>query len=211
MSSKKHAEVREAADGLRKKDDISLVDVLSLAEASIHSMKSFIDSLDSKVYGEFREIVKYIQNTKSEIGHLQANDLRTNHIPEAGSELSAVVSSTEEATTKIMESAEAILDADTSDAEAYQQLVNDKVMVIFEACSFQDITGQRISKVVETLEHIESRVSRFASAIGAEDTEQPSSEKEDKRKKRKKDLILNGPAMDGEGVSQDDIDAHLNS
>jgi hypothetical protein len=47
--------------------------------------------------------------------------------------LSAVVSSTEEATTKIMESAEAILDADTSDAEAYQQLVNDKVMVIFEA------------------------------------------------------------------------------
>jgi chemotaxis protein CheZ len=211
MSSKKHAEVREAADGLRKKDDISLVDVLSLAEASIHSMKSFIDSLDSKIYGEFREIVKYIQNTKSEIGHLQANDLRTNHIPEAGSELSAVVSSTEEATTKIMESAEAILDADTSDAEAYQQLVNDKVMVIFEACSFQDITGQRISKVVETLEHIESRVSRFASAIGAEDTEQPSSEKEDKRKKRKKDLILNGPAMDGEGVSQDDIDAHLNS
>jgi chemotaxis protein CheZ len=110
-----------------------------------------------------------------------------------------------------MESAEAILDADTSDAEAYQQLVNDKVMVIFEACSFQDITGQRISKVVETLEHIESRVSRFASAIGAEDTEQPSSEKEDKRKKRKKDLILNGPAMDGEGVSQDDIDALLNS
>lgn len=98
--------MREAADGLRKKDDISLVDVLSLAEASIHSMKSFIDSLDSKVYGEFREIAEYIQNTKSEIGHLQANDLRTNHIPEAGSELSAVVSSTEEATTKIMESAE---------------------------------------------------------------------------------------------------------
>lgn len=203
--------MREAADGLRKKDDISLVDVLSLAEASIHSMKSFIDSLDSKVYGEFREIAEYIQNTKSEIGHLQANDLRTNHIPEAGSELSAVVSSTEEATTKIMESAEAILDADTSDAEAYQQLVNDKVMVIFEACSFQDITGQRIFKVVETLEHIESRVSHFASAIGAEDTELPSSEKEDKRKKRKKELILNGPAMDGKGVSQDDIDALLNN
>lgn len=211
MSSKKHAEVREAADGLRKKDDISLVDVLSLAEASIHSMKSFIDSLDSKVYGEFREIADYIKNTKSEIGHLQANDLSSNHIPEAGSELSAVVSSTEEATTKIMECAEEILDADSSDPEAYQKLVNDKVMVIFEACSFQDITGQRISKVVETLEHIESRVSRFASAIGAEDTEQPSSEKEDKRKKRKKDLILNGPAMDGEGVSQDDIDALLNS
>ena len=35
-------------------------------------------------------------------------------------------------------------------------------MVVFEACSFQDITGQRIAKVVETLQHIEERVSRFA-------------------------------------------------
>ena len=210
MSKKSHAKVRAAADGLRKKDDISLVDVLTLAEASISSMKQFVDSLDSKIYSEFREIAEYIQNTKSEIGHLQANDLRSKHIPEAGEELGAVVSSTEEATTKIMECAEAILEADTSDADAYQQLVNDKVMVIFEACSFQDLTGQRIAKVVETLEHIESRVTRFASAIGAEDARVETSEKEKKREKRKKDLILNGPAMKGEGVSQDDVDALLN-
>ena len=211
MSSKTHAEVRLAADGLRKKDDISLVDILTLAEASIHSMKSFIDNLDSKIYSEFREIAVYIQNTKAEIGHLQANDLRSKHIPEAGHELSAVVSSTEEATTKIMECAEAILEADPSDMEAYQQMVNNKVMDIFEACSFQDITGQRISKVVETLEHIESRVARFAAAIGAKDTEHPASEKEIKRNKRKKDQILNGPANEGEGVSQDDIDALLSA
>ena len=212
MSKKKsHAKVRAAADGLRKKDDISLVDVLTLAEASISSMKQFVDSLDSKIYSEFREIAEYIQNTKSEIGHLQANDLRSKHIPEAGEELGAVVSSTEEATTKIMECAEAILEADTSDADAYQQLVNDKVMVIFEACSFQDLTGQRIAKVVETLEHIESRVTRFASAIGAEDADGGAvTEKESKRNKRKKDLILNGPAKKGEGVSQDDVDALLN-
>lgn len=211
MSKKSHAEVREAADGLRKKEDISLIDVLTLAEASIHSMKTFIDSLDSTIYREFREIAEYIQNTKSEIGHLQANDLRSKHIPEAGNELSAVVTSTEQATTKIMECAEAILEADTSDTEAYQQIVNDKVMDIFEACSFQDITGQRISKVVETLEHIETRVSRFAAAIGAEDSDQPACEKEVRRKKRKKDQILNGPAQEGEGVSQDDIDALLDN
>ena len=110
-----------------------------------------------------------------------------------------------------MECAEAILEADPSDMEAYQQMVNDKMMDIFEACSFQDITGQRISKVVETLEHIESRVSRFAAAIGAKDSDQPASEKVIKRKKRKKDQILNGPALEGEGVSQDEIDALLNS
>ena len=120
MASQSHAAVRAAADGLSEKEDISLVDVLTLAEASIRSMKSFIDSLDSKVYDEFREIAQYIQKTKSEIGHLQANDLRSKHIPEAGHELGAVVSSTEEATTKIMECAEAILEADTGDADAYQ-------------------------------------------------------------------------------------------
>ncbi len=210
MSSKSHAEVLAAADGLREKDDISLVDVLTLAEASIQSMKSFIDSLDSKVYSEFREIAGYIQKTKSEIGHLQANDLRSKRIPEAGDELSAIVTSTEEATTQIMECAEAILEADTEDHEAYQKLVNDKVLTIFESCSFQDLTGQRISRVVETLEHIESRVGRFAAAIGAEDSCDVLDEKEEKREKRKKDLILNGPANDGEGVSQDDIDALLN-
>lgn len=207
MSSKTHAEVREAADGLRNKEDISLVDVLTLAEASIHSMKSFIDSLDSKIYSEFREIAEYIQNTKSEIGHLQANDLRSKHIPEAGDELSAVVTSTEEATTQIMECAESLLEADSSDIKAYKQTVNDTMLTIFEACSFQDLTGQRIAKVVETLEHIESRVSRFAAAIGAEDNDGAATEKEQKRKKRKKDQILNGPAKKGEGVNQDDVDA----
>ena len=207
MSSKTHAEVRKAADGLRKKEDISLVDVLTLAEASIHSMKSFIDSLDSKIYSEFREIAEYIQNTKSEIGHLQANDLRSKHIPEAGDELSAVVTSTEEATTRIMECAESLLEADSSDLETYKQTVNDKMMIIFEACSFQDLTGQRIAKVVDTLEHIESRVGRFAAAIGAEDNDDSATEKEKKRKKRKEEQILNGPAMEGEGVSQNDVDA----
>ena len=211
MASKKHAEVLKAADGLSKKNDISLIDVLSLAETSIRSMKSFIDSLDSAVYQEFRDIAKYIQNTKTEIGHLQANNMRAKHIPKAGLELGAVVTSTEDATTKIMEYAEAVLDADSSDVEAYQKLVNDKMMLIFEACSFQDLTGQRISKVVETLEYIDTRISRFASAIGAEDSKAPVSAKEKKREKRKKDQILNGPAHEGEGVNQDEIDALLSA
>ena len=210
MPTPVHIEVRKAADSLTSKDDISLVDVLSLAEASIHSMKTFIDSLDSKVYEEFRGIAEYIQNTKVEISNLQANDLTSNHIPVAGDELDLVVSSTEEATTKIMECAEFILDADSSDHEAYKEMVNARMMDIFEACSFQDLTGQRISKVVETLEHIETRVGRFASAIGAGDGDTPANEKEAERNKRKKDQILNGPSKEGEGVSQDDIDALLN-
>ena len=58
--------------------------------------------------------------------------------------------------------------ADASDPAAYKALVDEKMMIIFEACSFQDITGQRIAKVVETLQHIEQRVARFADVMQRE-------------------------------------------
>ena len=76
---------------------------------------------------------------------------------------------TETATNTIMECAEALMAADASDPAAYKALVDEKMMVIFEACSFQDITGQRIAKVVETLQHIEQRVARFADVMQAKD------------------------------------------
>jgi chemotaxis regulatin CheY-phosphate phosphatase CheZ len=53
-------------------------------------------------------------------------------------------------------------------------------------------------------------VGRFAAAIGAFDTTDADTPEQSKRKKRKKDLLLNGPAKTGEGVSQDDVDALLN-
>lgn len=178
---------------------------------TLRSIESFVDSLDSSIYREFRQIAEYIRNTKREIGHLEANDLRSKHIPEAGHELDEVITATEDATTKIMECAKTVLDADTSDPEAYQQVVSDNVMINFKTCSFQDLTGQRIAKAVETLEHIEARVGRFAAAIGAFDTADADTPEQSKRKKRKKDLLVNGPVKSGEGVSQDDVDALLNS
>ena len=66
----------------------------------------------------------------------------------------------------IMEAAEEIMGADPSDSDAYTATTQDAVMRIFEACSFQDITGQRISKVVETLSHIEKRVMELRNLLG---------------------------------------------
>jgi chemotaxis protein CheZ len=80
---------------------------------------------------------------------------------------------------------------------------------VFEACSFQDITGQRIAKVVETLEHIEARVSRFADAIRARDVAAPLTEQERARAKRKASLLMHGPQLDGNGIDQGEVDALL--
>ena len=51
-------------------------------------------------------------------------------------------------------------------SENYVESINDACMRIFEACSFQDITGQRITKVVSTLTYIEERLHGLQDAWG---------------------------------------------
>lgn len=197
--------VREALQTLNRADlkDPRLVEVLDLSQSLCDAMQAFFGSLDRSVNQEFRYIATYIARTRQEISALRPNDIKETRLPTAGAELEAIVKNTEDATHTIMSAAEAIMAADPSDFDAYQSLVNDKVMDIFQACSFQDITGQRVQKVVDTLRHIESRVTRFAEVMGAQDAEC----EEDIRDKRKKDLLLNGPALNGPETKQDAIDA----
>jgi len=177
--------IRKDHDG-----DISLVEIMSLAELMVGSMQTFFKELDTNIYKEFRELADYIGTAKNEIGMLQAGDLTDNHIPSAGEELDAIVAATESATNTIMGAAENIMEADPSDGDAYQTVVNDAVMEIFEACSFQDITGQRITKIVETLQHIDDRVSRFANALGASNIGGHTTQEASERDQRKQDLLL---------------------
>src|SRR3989442_15225217 len=106
---------------------------------------------------------------RQEIGALQVNDLKNSRIPSAGQELGAIVQATEQATNTIMECAEAVMAADAGDLLAYKALGDEKMLVIFEACSFQDITRQRIAKGVETLQHIQTPGAPFASGMHAKD------------------------------------------
>jgi chemotaxis protein CheZ len=184
----------------------NFAEVMKLAALAAESMQSFCESLDATTYRELRDIANYIETMKSELGVFQVNDLKESRIPAAGQELDAIIKATEDATNTIMESAEALMSAECNDAKAYQSLVNDHVMKIFEACSFQDITGQRVAKVVETLQMIESRVGRFADAVNAKDVAGFLDEREAARHKRKENLMLNGPQLAGEGIDQKFVD-----
>lgn len=190
------------------RDEVNLADVLTLAEVMVGSMRSFFTNLDTAVYKELTGIADFIENAKSEIGALQPRNIKNKHIPLAGKELDAIVKATEEATNTIMERAETIMGADPADAEAYHETVQASVMDIFEACSFQDITGQRISKVVETLTHIEDRITRLADTLGHKLEETDIEETAEERRRR--ELLLHGPALEGEGVDQSEVDALLN-
>jgi chemotaxis protein CheZ len=201
--------IRDALGALKGANlkDPRLGEVLQLATQMSEAMQEFFGSLDRTLYGELRYISAYIARTRQEISALRPNDIQTDRIPTAGAELEAIVAGTAEATHTIMEAAEAVMAADPTDVDAYQAFVSDRMMEIFEACSFQDITGQRVKKVVSTLSHIEERISRFAEVMGVEDAEVEETEEE----KRQKNLLLNGPALNGPEVAQDDIDAMFGS
>ncbi len=202
--------IRGALADIKQADlnDPRLMEVLSLAENLVEAMKLFFSSLDTSVHGEFRYIATYIKRTRDEIANLRPNDIRGARLPSAGAELDAVVRDTERATDDIMREAEAMLELDAGDdADAYKAEVDAAMMRVIEACSFQDITGQRVSKVVATLAHIEERISRFASVMGVADAESEQSEKE----RWAEDNLLNGPQIDGPAVGQDAIDALFSS
>jgi len=190
----------------QKRENITFHDIISLAEVAAQSLQGFFQAMDAKVYRELREIAGYIEGMRTEIGALQVNDLKNTRIPSAGEELGAIVAATETATNTIMECAEALMGADASDPAGYKALVDEKMMIIFEACSFQDITGQRIAKVVETLQHIEQRVARFADVMNAKDLDGFLNDKERARAERKEKFLLNGPQLAGEGVDQSMVD-----
>ena len=187
-------------------DAVALTDVVALAEAATATLQTFFSTLDSTLYRELRGIAAYIGEMRAEIGALQANELRESRIPAAGQELGAIVKATETATNTIMECAETVMAADASDPAAYKMLVDTQMLRVFEACSFQDITGQRIAKVVDTLQHIEQRIGRFVEAMRARDLEGFADEQERDRAERKSRYMLNGPAGEGEGIAQAQVD-----
>jgi chemotaxis protein CheZ len=127
-------------------------------------------------------------------------------IPTAGAELEAVVEDTERATDSIMAEAERLMGEviDPDDPEAYKAKVDESMCRIIEACSFQDLTGQRVSKAVTSLKHIEERVTRFASSMGVSDGEMTDAEKAEEN--RRAEVLTNGPALGGPETDQSSVD-----
>src|SRR5215207_2048257 len=123
---------------------------------------------------ELAAVAEYIGRLKQEIGALRVNELRENRLPSAHRELGTVVKATASATHDIMSAAEAILTADDATLDRYRSRVESNVLAIFEACSFQDITGQRIAKVADPLAQLEQRLGRFAATIPIRDASAPS-------------------------------------
>ena len=165
------------------------------------------DSDIQLIVRELAAVADYIGHMKQEIAALKPNELSRERIPSANDELGCVVQATASATHTIMAAAEEILGAGDLSDKAYRKLVETRVLAIFEACSFQDITGQRIGKVLEALGHIEKRLNRFAKAVNVRDSAEGPDPEEALRQARREVLLLNGPQSEDAAIKQDDIDA----
>ncbi|HLN24434.1 MAG TPA: protein phosphatase CheZ [Patescibacteria group bacterium] len=161
---------------------------------------------------ELRALAVCIEQTKAEIAALRPTNSDDDRLMAVTNELDAIVTATERATDGILASAEKIdtlasqLQAQAGDGFSAHiaEDIREAVVGIFEECNFQDITGQRITKVVKTLQYIEDRVNKMIDIWGADnfdDLPPPPEVHEDEEKK-----LLNGPALENQGISQSDID-----
>ena len=129
-------------------------------------------------------------------------------VSSASDELDAVVAHTADATNAILEACELLDDTATSPNGPDAAVVQEATTRIYEACSFQDITGQRITKVVNTLKAVETKVMMIVETFGLHRWE--SASPLPCSSEIKPDLhLLNGPQMPAAAMAQADIDALL--
>ncbi len=169
-----------------------------------------------KLKAEIDQLSAAIDTTKREIAAMRYKDAnKYGRITDVTHELDEVVLDTEHATESILSSCEAIeihidaieLQASSPEERAEIAALGEKVVKIYEACNFQDITGQRITKVVNTLKFIEQRLDVMMGIWGGHEVFD-AIELPDAEVGHEDELLLNGPAREGgDSVSQDDIDA----
>jgi len=166
----------------------------------------------SVLRGQLHDLKASIDKTKAEIAAIHKPGENEDKFVTAAMELGAIVQATEEATNNILgasediqEHAQAIRERIT-DVTSHDHLraIDDLVIHIFENCNFQDITGQRTGKVVKTINYLEERILTMINIWGEEDFEGIELS-EDLRTEDEK--LLEGPQLDGSGISQDDIDS----
>ncbi|MBL8628182.1 MAG: protein phosphatase CheZ [Rhodospirillaceae bacterium] len=161
------------------------------------------------IYDQLKRLHDFIERTKSEIAAIRPDDVKREHLPKATDELDAIVEATAGATNRIMDAAEVFTDLSGRMTPEDADKAMNAVTSIYEACSFQDITGQRITKVVKTLKVIEARLEQMVASAdldgGVAATRLTSTKPEGDA------ALLNGPALPGQGHNQDDIDALLAS
>jgi chemotaxis protein CheZ len=181
--------------------------VAEVVHAVLATMSGDLSAQETSLLAEVEALGHTISCAKAEIAALRVDDITDNHIPFATDELDAIVEHTATATNAILTSCETLDSVAGSLTGESAAKLQDATTRIYEACSFQDITGQRITKVVGTLKTIEIKVAQIVATFGAgadkSDTDVVAVPTESD--------LLNGPQHPTVAMDQSDIDKLLAS
>lgn len=204
--------------GQQMKSGVDTQQVRAVLEEMLSTMNGNIGSADPRVLEELEELSSFIENTKAEIAAINPEEIPDEHIPEATDERDAVIEATEVATNSIMEAAEMIEGVAEEVTDEQADILSQAVTQIYEACSFQDITGQRIHKVVGALIEIERKVETVVEKFGPDRETRDALKRQRQADKENAEAgateineedLLQGPQLTENANSQDDIDALL--
>jgi chemotaxis protein CheZ len=173
--------------------------------------------LDKKLQAEVLNLIQYIQRLRKEIaGIAQEKDDQT-AFDGMADRLDAIVESTAQATDTILAAMEEIngfveqlrAHPEPSEIDSICDGIVTKTMGALEACSFQDLTGQRINKIVGSMKFVEERVNAMADLCGREEV-QALTDQWELPQQVDDGVALEGPQRAGKGISQDEIDQLFN-
>ena len=184
--------------------------VEEVVQAVIATMSGQLSLTETKLLQEIAGLGRIIEEAKDDIAEVSRDVISGSHIPSATGELDAIVEHTAIATNSILESCETLDGVAASLDAAQADILRNATTQIYEACSFQDITGQRITKVVKALQAIEAKVNAMAGGRAPSgDAANPARNGASTATASNPASLLNGPALPHEAMDQDDIDKLL--
>jgi chemotaxis protein CheZ len=176
--------------------------------AEVYELKAELDAMKDA-----------IASTKRELATLHRSEFQGKGMRRVAGELDAVVEATEAATTTILAAVEEIethasmlrsAGVATGNNDCVGAIL-DRTVMLYEACNFQDLTGQRITKIVGVLKFVEERLDKVIGVWGGLDVFKELVDGDGAAAEGERSL-LNGPKLDEDPghVDQNDIDALFN-
>ena len=209
-SSERLDDIYNAIQDLRRITQMSASETVESCRRELHEALAMRSELDV--------MKEAITRTKAELATLHRTENTGKGMRRAADELDAVVDSTERATTQLLgaieeiESHAGMLNATTlpPGMKPHVDVILERVITAYEACNFQDLTGQRINKIVGVMKFIEEHLDRLITTWSELDSFKeliavmpvPTSLDDESS-------LLNGPKLDHDigHVDQDDIDS----
>ncbi len=178
--------------------------VVDMIRATIAAVSGDLDLRKAEIQAEIDSLSSAIAMARNEIVDLGVDEIMAYQIPAASSELNAIVAHTASATDTILDSCEMVDGvAERLDSDEGRQLQNATTR-IYEACSFQDITGQRIVKVMAALKAIDAGLTSIGVGLAGVAAPRPAALDSDGH-------LTSGPQLPGLATDQDEIDRLLAS